>query len=397
MDWKNRRRKMAFVFLMSCLLCTGLTSVRSEAKTDSAESAAQKVAEAWEKACSTKSVRKVTVSLSSSRKKLWKNTMAFQDEVNRAIYDNAYLPLEEKHATEFMTLRFDKLKNNREKSKDIVTGVVVTKSYSKGKVTYRFVIDGADKKIKKTYKEINANKYCAREIQDATRDMDQYDRAWYVNLWVLGHSHFEGDFTPGWLALKKKTAHGLCYDIAYFYEIAADYAGLEHYGRVTNYGHTWNVVKIDGTIYHIDVDRSTFLCSFYYDNMAGLLDFLRSDVERTETRRAEQAFSNVQEENGPSVSIQLGYDRELFEEVQKIRQSMTPEEWDSKIAAFWGSEYCSYIITVSGLKREDLFAEPWECGFARFGLQTQKQVKSDNIFSLNESGKPKKWQYTWIR
>lgn len=42
MDWKNRRRKIAFVFLMSCLLCTGLTSVRSEAKTDSAEGAAQK-------------------------------------------------------------------------------------------------------------------------------------------------------------------------------------------------------------------------------------------------------------------------------------------------------------------------------------------------------------------
>lgn len=396
MNWANYGRRTVLVLFMSCLLCTGLISVRAGAGTDSAESAAQKVAETWEKACSTKSVRRVTVSLYSSKKDLWKKTTVFQDELNRAIYDNAYLPLKEKHATQFMTLRFDRLKNNREKSRDSVTGVVVTKGYGKGKATYQFAIDGADRKVRNTYKEINANKYCAKEIQDATRDMDEYDRAWYVNLWVMGHSHFEEGFTPGWLALKKKIAHGVCYDIAYFYEMAADYAGLEHYGRVSNEGHTWNVVKIDGIIYHVDVIHSISLCSFYYESMSGLLDFLRGDTARTETRRAEQAFSWPDKKNGPTRLIQLGYERELFEEIQKIRQSMTPEEWENRITAFWGSEYCPLIVTLSDMKREELFNEPWECGFARFGLQTQKQVKSENLFSLNESGKPKKWQYTWI-
>lgn len=79
------------------------------------------------------------------------------------------------------------------------------------------------------YRDIEANKYCAAQIQNATKDMDQYNRAWYVNEWVQAHSHFEDGYTPGWAALKNRKAHGVCYDLAYFYELAACYAGVEHF------------------------------------------------------------------------------------------------------------------------------------------------------------------------
>lgn len=371
-----------------------VTEVSAADKT--AEEWAQKVEKTWQVAGSKKCTRKVKVTLKTSQKNMWKNTSAFTAAVNKAIYGNAYLSENwDSMETEFMDFRLHKMKKSTKQYKDYVTGVTVNMQYKGKKLTYTLTVNGKDKDTRYTYRDIEANKYCAAEIQNATKDMDQYDRAWYVNLWVQGHAHFENEYTPGWAVLKNKKAHGVCYDLAYFYEQAACYAGVEHFGRVSNSGHTWNVVKIDGKIYYVDVEHSRSAVKLYYASMAGLVDYLNNDAAGTEMALQER-YVRQDYNKGPITAAKDGYAQELWQKVQTVKASMTAQEWKEKIEGYWKSE--KNIFNIYQIKRETIFSEPWEAGFAHFGLQTLEQVTDYNCFySFAEYDKPSKWLYAWIR
>lgn len=393
----DKRKAGVLMGVLVVVMAFGMPGVtKVSAKTQTPQEAAKKVEQTWQMAGSKKTTKTVRVTMAASRKKLWKTTSEFTTALNEAIYDNAYLSAQwEGMATEWMDLRVRRMKKSAKSYTDEVTGVRVKWTYRGGKLTYRFTINGRNKDTKEAYQDIEANKYCAAQIQTATKDMDQYDRAWYVNEWVQAHAHFEDGYTPGWAALKNRKAHGVCYDLAYFYELAACYAGVEHFGRVSNSGHTWNVVKIDGTAYYIDVAVSVATVEIYYELMAGLVDFLNND---TAMREKAAAYQNVKygKLHGPIVRVREGYAKELWNKVQAAKASMTQAEWDEKINAYYTSDYC--VFKAYGLTKAQLFSEPWEAGIARFDLQTLEQATDIKMpYSYGEYEKPKTWLYAWIR
>ncbi len=394
--WTGKAAGVLLGVLLAALAFGMPGADKAFAKTQTPQEAAEKVTQAWQTAGSQKKTKTVQVTLASSKQNLWKTSSAFTAAVNAAIYDNAYLSEEwDSMATEWMNLRVRKIKKGTKGYTDEVTGVKVRMKHSSGKLTYRFVINGRNKDTKEMYRDIEANKYCAAQIQNATKDMDQYNRAWYVNEWVQAHSHFEDGYTPGWAALKNRKAHGVCYDLAYFYELAACYAGVEHFGRVSNSGHTWNVVKIDGTRYYIDVSLSVAAVQNYYELMAGLVDFLNNDTAMSERVSLSKnvKYGGL---HGPTIRVRDGYSNELWNKVQVWKASMPEAEWKAKIDLYYNSDFC--VLKGYGLTREQIFSEPWEVGIARFGMQTLKQATDLTMpYSYGEADKPKTWLYAWVR
>lgn len=392
---KQKNYRLVWGLAAAVVLMGSANAAKASAAENSMQKSVQKVEKAWQEAGSTKTVKTVRVTIKTSKKKMWADTSSFTNMLSRQMYGNAYVSSKwQGMETEFINLGMHKMKKKEKSYRDEITGIKIKIKYSGKKLTYILRINGKDKDTKETYQDIEANKYCAAEIQNATKNMDQYDRAWYVNQWVQGHANFEEGYTPGWVVLKKRKAKGVCYDLAYFYEKAACYAGIKHYGRVSNSGHTWNVVKIDGKIYYIDIEHSRSAVRLYYSSMAGLVDYLNNDAVGTEKAAMEK---NVEEGyfKKAMITVKEGYADELWQKVQTAKASMTEQEWKEKIDGYWKSE--DSVFAAYEIQRETMFSEPWEVGFARFGLQTLKQATDYSCYySFAEYDKPSKWLYAWI-
>ena len=172
-QWTGKAAGVLMGTLVAVLVCGMPGADKAFAKTQTPQEAAEKVTQAWQTAGSQKKTKTVQVTLASSKKNIRKTSSTFTTAMNAAIYDNAYLSEEwDSMATEWMNLRVRKIKKGTKGYTDEVTGVKVRMKHSSGKLTYRFVINGRNKDTKEMYRDIEANKYCAAQIQNATKDMD---------------------------------------------------------------------------------------------------------------------------------------------------------------------------------------------------------------------------------
>lgn len=389
-------KKIIYLGLFLLLAC-GLGSAAASAKTVTVKKAAKKVQKAWNKAYRSKKTETVTVSFKTKKKNNAKReTKQFQVEMNKLLYGTGYIPEGKANETQFLDVKFKKLKKSKKTEKDDNSETKIVTQYRNRRVTYQFTFYGKKKWMRKQYEEIQATKSCAAEIKKATKGMDQFERAWYTNLWVMSHSHFEDYYMGTWADLKNKKAQGVCWGLADFYNKVAMYAGVKHFGAVANSGHTWNVVKIGGKKYYLDVAHSLSGCEAYYQSNAGLLDFLNNDIAKTETKKAAKNFYMIYEDKAPMAYVKMGYGEELFRKITEKKNSMTKEQWKAKIDAYWQSDYC--VLYRDQYVRSSVYVEPWETEYARFGLQTAKQTTDYNYaFTYGEAGTEKSWRYTWVQ